>query len=80
MFSLMNSKNKATKKDLCLAYAQGNHSAYPTNMEKMARFLLLQYTRISTPIMILVTKKGIRAKRWVMKPNQKIRVITTQVL
>ena len=39
----MNSKNKAAKKNLLLAYAQGNHSAYLSNMEKMARCLLSQY-------------------------------------
>ena len=37
---LLNSKNKAAKKDLRLAYAQGNHSSCPKTMEKMVRFLL----------------------------------------
>ena len=39
----MNLKNEAAKEDLSLAYAQGNHSAYPTTMEKMARFISSQY-------------------------------------
>ena len=43
MILLMNSKNEAAKKDLRLAYAQGNHSEYPSTMEKMARFILSQY-------------------------------------
>ena len=36
--------------------------------------------RILTPTIILVTKIGIRTESKVMKPNQKIRIITTQVL
>ena len=38
----MNSKNKSAKKDLRLAYAQGNHSAYPYTIETNPRFQLLQ--------------------------------------
>ena len=30
-----NSKNKAAKKDCCLAFAQGNHSAYPKICKQM---------------------------------------------
>ena len=33
MLLLANSKNEADKKDLCHAFAQGNHSAYPQNCE-----------------------------------------------
>ena len=40
----MNSKNVAAKKDLRLAYTQSNHLAYPSNMERIARFLSSQYT------------------------------------
>ena len=43
MLFLTNSKNEITKKDLCLALAQGIHSVYPGTIESMARFLLLQY-------------------------------------
>ena len=40
---LMNPKNNNAKKDLRLAYAQGNRSAYLVTVESMARFLSLQY-------------------------------------
>ena len=33
MLYLMNSKNKNAKKDLRLAYSQGNNTIYPTNIE-----------------------------------------------
>ena len=35
----MNSKNNNAKKDLPLAYSQGNKVAYPLNLESMARYL-----------------------------------------
>ena len=40
----MNSKNEYDKKDLCLAYSQGNMTAYPPNIESMARYLSTQYS------------------------------------
>ena len=43
MLFLMNSKNETTKKNLRLAYSQGNSTAYPTNIEVMARYLSTQY-------------------------------------
>ena len=43
MFCLMNSKNKNTKKDLCLAYSQGNLTTYPPTIKGMARYLSTQY-------------------------------------
>ena len=43
MFFLMNPKNKTAKMDLCLAYSQGNNTAYPTNIEAMAIYLSTQY-------------------------------------
>ena len=43
MLFLMNSKNETAKKDLYLAYSQGNSSAYPTIIEAMARYLSTQY-------------------------------------
>ena len=41
---LMYLKNKLAKKDLCLAYSQGNNTAYSTNIESMARYLSTQYS------------------------------------
>ena len=43
MLFLMNPKNEITKKDLRLAYSQGNNTAYPPNIEAMARYLSTQY-------------------------------------
>ena len=43
MLYLMNSKNKNAKKDLRLAYSQGNNTAYPPDIESMARYLSTQY-------------------------------------
>ena len=43
MLYLMNLKNKNAKKDLRLAYSQGNNTAYPTNIESAARYLSTQY-------------------------------------
>ena len=39
----MNSKNDNTKKDLRLAYSQGNITAYSPTIEAMARYLSTQY-------------------------------------
>ena len=41
---LMNSKNKTAKKDLRLVYSQGNNTAYPLNIEAIARYLSIQYS------------------------------------
>jgi len=43
MLYLMNLKNNIAKKDLHLAYSQGNNTAYPPNIESMARYLSTQY-------------------------------------
>ena len=43
MLCLMNSKNKNTKKDLRLAYSQGNNTAYPIDIKSAARNLSTQY-------------------------------------
>ena len=43
MLYLMNSKNENAKKDLRLAYSQGNNTAYPTDIESAARYLSTQY-------------------------------------
>ena len=42
MIFRMNSKNEIDKKDLQLAYSQGNHTAYPTNIELAAWYLATQ--------------------------------------
>ena len=39
MLYLMNSKNENAKKDLRLAYSQGNNTAYPPTIKGMARYL-----------------------------------------
>ena len=39
----MNSKEDNAKKDLRLAYSQGNKLSYPVNVESMARYLLMMY-------------------------------------
>ena len=44
----MNSKNETAKKDLWLAYSQGNHTAYPPNIELAARYLTTQYPNIKS--------------------------------
>ena len=65
MLLLVNSKNEAAKKDLRLAYAQGNLTAYPGGCEKMARFLLSQYANKKTnnPINNNRGKKGDKNKK-----------------
>ena len=40
---LMNSKNKNAKKELRLAYSQGNNTAYLPDVKSMARYLSTQY-------------------------------------
>ena len=43
MLYLTNLKNKTAKKDLRLAYSQGNNTAYRPDIESMARYLSTQY-------------------------------------
>ena len=43
MLYLMNSKNENTKKDLRLAYFQGNNTTYPTNIKSAARYMSTKY-------------------------------------
>ena len=40
----MNPKNNNVKKNLRLAYSQGNKAAYPLNLESMARYLSSMYS------------------------------------
>ena len=44
MILSFNSKNNNTKKDLCIAYSQGNNTAYPLNFESMVRHLSSMYS------------------------------------
>ena len=39
----MNSKNEIVKKDLCLAYSQGNYPAYLIDIKAAAWYLSTQY-------------------------------------
>ena len=57
MLCLMNSKNKHAKKDLRLAYSQGNLMTYPSTIERIARYLLTQYPN-NKPINQRNGKKG----------------------
>ena len=41
---LMNLKNQTGKKNLRLAYSQGNNTAYPINTKAMARYLSTQHS------------------------------------
>ena len=76
MLLLLNLKNDNAKKDLRLAYSQGNKTAYPLNPESMARYLLSMYSIKSTNNPC--DKRGIRTERRVMNPNLKIRITTIQ--
>ena len=48
MLLLLNSKNYNAKKDLRLAYSQRSKTAYPLNLESMARYLSSMYSMKST--------------------------------
>ena len=72
MLYLLNSKNKHAKKDLHLAYSQGNLTAYPPSIEGMARYLSTQYPN-NKPANQRNGKKGI--KRREMIRNQKTRIV-----
>ena len=81
MLLLANSKNEAVKKDLCLAFAQGNNSAYPESCEQMVCFLSSQYAikNNNNPNNNNWDKNGGKSKR-VMTPNQKTKMIALRVL
>ena len=57
----MNLKNKTAKKDLHLAYSQGNNTVYPPNLKAMARYLSTQYSNNKSANQ-LGGKKGDRKK------------------
>ena len=48
MSYIMNSKNEIAKKDLQLAYSQGNHTAYPIDIEAEDRYLSTHYPNIKS--------------------------------
>ena len=48
MIYIINSKNEIVKKDLRLAYSQGNHTAYPTDIELVAQYVITQYSNIKS--------------------------------
>ena len=54
---LMNSKNKTARRDLRLGYSQENNTAYPINIEAMAKCLSTQYSN-NTPTNQRGGKKG----------------------
>ena len=49
MINLMNLKNKIAKKDLRLAYFQGNYTAYPANIKAAAWYQSTQYHNNKPP-------------------------------
>ena len=61
MHLLMDPKNYNAKKDLLLAYTQGNHSAYPETVESMVRFLSLQYN--TKTVNNTCNKKGDKSRK-----------------
>ena len=66
MLLLMNSKNNNAKKDLCLAYSQGNKLAYSLNVESIARVYNIK--SVNNPY----NKRGIRTERRVMNVRTRI--------
>ena len=76
MLYLMNSKNKNTKKDLRLAYSQGNNTAYPSDFKLMARYLSTQYLN-NKPTNQRGDKKGDKKR---MTQNLKTTIVAWVVL
>ena len=76
MLLLLNLKNDNAKKDLHLAYSQGNKTAYPLNLESIARYLLSMYSikSANNPR----DKKGIRTERRAMTTSLKTKITTPQ--
>ena len=72
MLYLMNSKNEHARKNLCrLAYSQGNNTAYPPNIESMARYLSTQYPN-NKPANQRGSKKGDKRKDDNLKSEGKV--------
>ena len=79
MFYLMNSNNEKGKKNLCLAYSQGNMTAYPPNIKAMAQYLLTQYLN-NKPANQRNGKKGIHIREMIQNPKTKtVTRVTLQV-
>ena len=74
---LMNLKNEHAKKDLCLAYSQGNLTAYPPTIEGMTRYLSTQYPN-NKPANQRRGKREV--KRKVMTQNLKTRIVIGMAL
>ena len=72
MLYLMTLKNENTKKDLRLAYSQGNNTAYPTDIKSMARYRSTQYPN-NKAIYQRGGKKGDKKKE--MTQNLKTRIV-----
>ena len=66
----MNSKKKIAKKDLRLAYFQGNNTAYLPIIKTMARYLSTQYPN-NNPANQRVDKKGNKKKGDDLKSEDK---------
>ena len=73
----MNLNNKTAKKDLHLAYSQGNNTAYPPNIEAMAKYLSTQYSN-NKPANQRGGKK--KDKKKGADSNLKTRIVTQGVL
>ena len=73
----MNLKNQHAKKDLRLAYSQGNMAVYPPKIEGIARDLSTQYPN-NKPANQCNSKEGTRIKN-ILK-NHKTRTVTRVTL
>ena len=77
MLCLMIPKNKNSKKDLRLAYSQGNNTAYLSDIKPIARYLSTQYPN-NKPANQRGGKKEIKERG--MTQNLKTRIVTRVVL
>ena len=79
MFFLMNSKNKNAKKDLQLAYSQGNITVYLSAIKETARYLSTQFSKMKSANQS-DGKKGDRNGKNGMIRNLKTRIVTRVLL
>ena len=77
MLFLMSLKNKTAKKDLRLAYSQGNSTDYSTNIKAMARYLSTNILTTSPLTNVEVTRE---IKRRVMNQSLKTRMVSLAIL
>ena len=75
----MNLKNDNAKQDLCLAYSQGNITAYPPTIKTMARYLSTQYPNKNSAHH-RKGKKGDRNRKNGDDPKSKTRTAIPQAL